>query len=318
MNYYAGIDLGGTNIKCGIVDGNGKLLAGKSVPTKKERGAEKIILDMAKLVKELNGKTGKKLEAVGVGCPGLIDGEGGMVVYSNNLEWKNVLLKEELQNELSLPVEITNDANAAALGEYFYGAGKKYKSMILLTLGTGVGSGIVLGGKLFEGNRGAGTELGHEVIRAGGEKCSCGRRGCLEAYASASALIRQTQKAMERNRSSMLWTLCGGEENSVTAKTAFEGMRSGDKTSMRVVKKYIGYLGEGITNIINAFHPEAIVLGGGICAEKEELVKRLKREVEGGIFGGAEFAPVEIAVASLGNDAGICGAAGLTLLRAEK
>ena len=124
------------------------------------------------------GETGKKLEAVGVGWPGLIDGESGMVVYSNNLKWKNVLLKEQLQNELSLPVEITNDANAAALGEYFYGAGKKYKSMILLTLGTGVGSGIVLGGKLFEGNRGAGTELGHEVIRAGGERCSCGRRAC--------------------------------------------------------------------------------------------------------------------------------------------
>lgn len=125
MNYYAGIDLGGTNIKCGIVDGNGKLLAGKSVPTKKERGAEKIILDMAKLVKELNGKTGKKLEAVGVGCPGLIDGEGGMVVYSNNLEWKNVLLKEELQNELSLPCGDYQRCECGGVGRIFLRGGKE-------------------------------------------------------------------------------------------------------------------------------------------------------------------------------------------------
>lgn len=174
LKYYAGIDLGGTDIKCGIVNENGKIIAIKKCPTRKGVEAKEIISDMANLVKDLQKETGLTLEGVGVGCPGLIDTENGNVVYSNNLVWKNVPLIKTLKEELNLPVYVTNDANAAALGEYYFGAGKKYKSLVMLTLGTGVGSGIVFNGKLFEGNLGAGVELGHEVIKIGGGNCPFG------------------------------------------------------------------------------------------------------------------------------------------------
>lgn len=311
LKYYAGIDLGGTGIKCGIVDENGKIVAIKKCPTKKGVEAKEILFDMANLVKDLQKETGLKLEGVGVGCPGLIDTEKGNVVYSNNLAWKNVSLIKTLKEELNLPVYVTNDANAAALGEYYFGAGKKYKSLVMLTLGTGVGSGIVFNGKLFEGNLGAGVELGHEVIKIGGEKCTCGRKGCLEAYASATALIRQAQKAMESDKDSLLWKLTDGNKENVNGKIVFDALREGDKTAEKVVKKYTEYLAAGVTNVINAFHPQAIVLGGGIRAAGDVFLTPLKSEVNRGIFGGTKFAPVEIVVARLGNDAGIYGAAAL-------
>lgn len=234
-----------------------------------------------------------------------------LVVYSNNLVWKNVPLIKTLKEELNLPVYVTNDANAAALGEYHFGAGKKYKSLVMLTLGTGVGSGIVFNGKLFEGNLGAGVELGHEVIKIGGEKCTCGRKGCLEAYASATALIRQAQKAMESDKDSLPWKLTDGNKENVNGKIVFDALREGDKTAEKVVKKYTEYLAAGVTNVINAFHPQAIVLGGGIRAAGDVFLTPLKSEVNRGIFGGTKFAPVEIVMARLGNDAGIYGAAAL-------
>ena len=311
LKYYAGIDLDGTGIKCGIVDENGKIVAIKKCPIRKGVEAKEILLDMANLVKDLQKETGLKLEGVGVGCPGLIDTEKGNVVYSNNLAWKNVPLIKTLKEELNLHVYVTNDANAAALGEYHFGAGKKYKSLVMLTLGTGVGSGIVFNGKLFEGNLGAGVELGNEVIRIGGEKCTCGRKGCLEAYASATALIKQAQKAMDGDKESLLWKLTDGNKENVNGKIVFDALREGDKTAEKVVKKYTEYLAAGVTNVINAFHPQAIVLGGGICAAGDVFLTPLKRKVNRGIFGGTKFAPVEIVVASLGNDAGIYGAAAL-------
>ena len=222
---------------------------------------------------------------------------------------------EKLQKASGFKVKITNDANAAALGEYHFGAGKKYKSLVMLTLGTGVGSGIVFNGKLFEGNLGAGVELGHEVIKIGGEKCTCGRKGCLEAYASATALIRQAQRAMDGDKESLLWKLTDGNKENVNGKIVFDALREGDKTAEKVVKKYTEYLAAGVTNVINAFHPQAIVLGGGICAAGDVFLTPLKRKVSRQIYGGTKFAPVEIVVASLGNDAGIYGAAALSVNR---
>ena len=309
MNYYAGIDLGGTNIKCGIVDEEGKIIIQESVPTHSERGFSYVAETMAGLVIKLARANKIDVKAVGVGSPGMIDGERGVVVYSNNLAWQKAPLAAELKNRLQIPVRITNDANAAAYGEYTCGAGKKYKSIVLLTLGTGVGSGIVIDGKLFEGNRGVGAELGHETIRFGGEKCSCGRRGCLEAYASATALIRQTKRAMEKDRQSKLWELCGSDINNVNGKTAFDGLRSGDVTAKKVVNAYIRYLAEGIANIVNAFRPEAILLGGGISREGEILIELLKRKVQNLAFGKFIYSPVELLVAAMGNLAGIVGAA---------
>ncbi len=309
MNYYAGIDLGGTNIKCGIVDEEGNIIVQESVPTHSEKGFSYVTETMSGLVIKLARETKIDVRAVGVGSPGMIDGERGVVVYSNNLGWKKVPLVAELKDRLRLPVRITNDANAAAYGEYTCGAGKKYQSIVLLTLGTGVGSGIVLDGKLFEGSRGAGAELGHETIRFGGEKCTCGRRGCLEAYASATALIRQAKRAMEKDSRSKLWKLCGGDINNVNGKTAFDGMRAGDATAKKVVNAYTRYLAEGIANIVNAFRPEAILLGGGIGREGDTLISPLKRKVNRLLFGDLRYAPVKILTASLGNHAGLVGAA---------
>lgn len=309
MNYYAGIDLGGTNIKCGIVDETGNIIIQESVPTYSEKGFSFVTETMADLVIKLARETKIDIKAVGVGSPGMIDGKKGIVVYSNNLTWQKAPLAAELKNRLRIPVRITNDANAAAYGEYTCGAGKQYNSIVLLTLGTGVGSGIVIDGKLFEGNRGAGAELGHETIRFGGEKCTCGRRGCLEAYASATALIRQTKRAMEKDGQSKLWELCAGDINNVNGKTAFDGLRSGDTTAKKVVNAYTRYLAEGIANIVNAFRPEAILLGGGISREGETLINPLKRRVKRLLFGDLRYAPVKILSATLGNDAGLVGAA---------
>lgn len=311
MEYYAGIDLGGTNIKCGIVDETGTVIKYESIPTNREKGFSNVVSTMAELVKNLSKAVSVRVKAVGVGAPGTIDGENGVVVYSNNLAWENVPLAAELGNELHLPVRITNDANAAAYGEYLCGAGKEYRSIVMLTLGTGVGSGIVIDGKLFEGNRGAGAELGHEVIRFGGEKCTCGRRGCFEAYASATALIRQTKRAMEHNVGSIMWKLCSADINNVNGRTAFDGMRSGDNAAKKVVDSYINYLSVGVTNVVNAIRPEAVILGGGVCAEGDALTVPLTKKVEKSVFGGVRYAPVKILTASLGNMAGIIGAANL-------
>ncbi len=311
LKCYAGIDLDQTDIKCGIVDENGKIIAIKKCPTRKGVEAKEIISDMANLVKDLQKETGLTLEGVGVGCPGLIDTAKGNVVYCCNLVWKNVPLIKTLKDELKLPVYVTNDANAAALGEYCFGAGKEYKSLVMLTLGTGIGGGIVFNGKLFEGNLGAGVELGHEVIKIGGEKCTCGRRGCFETYASATALIKQARKAMDGDKESLLWKLADGNKENINGKIVFDALREGDKTAGKVVKKYTEYLAAGVTNVINAFHPQAIVLGGGICAAGDVFLTPLKRKVNRQIYGGTKFAPVEIVVASLGNDAGIYGAAAL-------
>lgn len=311
MNYYAGIDLGGTFVKGGIVDEEGNILVKDKIPTGKERPYAEIAADMAQLVLDLAKKAGispADVKAAGVGSPGTIDSKNGIIVYSNNIRWEKVPLGAELKKHLGIPVFATNDANAAALGESFAGAAKSYPSSVFITLGTGVGGGIILDNVLFEGNRSAGAEIGHMVIRMGGEKCTCGRKGCFEAYASATALIRQTKNAMEKDKTSKLWEICPNLED-VNGKTAFDGMRAGDKTAEKVVKNYITYLAEGIANLANIFRPDAVVLGGGVCAEGDNLLVPLRRKVNRLLYGGTKYAPVLVTVAQLGNDAGLVGAA---------
>lgn len=314
---YAGIDLGGTFIKCGIVTEEGKILVKDKIPTGRERDYREIAADMAALVKKLEKKAGVRVEAVGIGSPGTIDSKNGVIVYSNNIAWKDVPLCREIAERLNRPAYITNDANAAALGEHFCGSGRKYSSLILVTLGTGVGGGIIIDGKLFEGNKSAGAEIGHSVIRMGGEKCTCGRRGCFEAYASATALIRQTKRAMERHPESKMWQIAGNLDG-VDGKTAFDGQRAGDPAADRVVKFYIRCLAEGICNLLNEFRPQAILLGGGVCGEGDNLLLPLKKEVDKRLFGGTDYAPFDLCTASLGNDAGLCGAARLAAVRSAE
>ena len=311
--YYLGIDLGGTFIKGGIVDEKGRILVSDKIPTESEKGAGRVALNIAKLCKSLlesANMTASDVVGIGVGVPGMIDGKKGEVVYSNNLGWEHFFISEEVEKLTGLPVKIANDANVAALGETKFGCGKDYQNTVLFTLGTGVGGGIIIDGKLFEGNRSAGAELGHSVIVAGGEKCTCGRKGCLEAYASATALIRDTKRAMEQNPNSKMWEI-GSIEN-VTGKTAFDYMDK-DETAARVVENYIEKLGVGITNIANEFRPEAVILGGGVCAEGDRLIQPLQAFVDQEIFAGEKGPQVKILTATLGNLAGLLGAAALWL-----
>ncbi len=311
LKYYAGIDLGGTFIKCGIVDSNGRLLINDKIPT--TGSYNDVAKSMAEFALRLAKEINVTLSGIGVGCPGMIDGKKGIVLYSNNLDWKNEPLAKDISKITGIPVAITNDANAAALGESAYGAGKNYRDMILVTLGTGVGSGIVIDGKLFEGNKGAGAELGHTVIKINGEKCTCGNKGCLEAYASTSALVRQTKKYMQVHKDTLLWKLCEGDIEKVNGKVLFNGVRANDVGAKKVFKKYLDYLACGLTNIANAFRPEVIVLGGGISAVGEILTVPLQNRLSRKIFGGQKNSPVKILTATLENDAGILGAAKLVM-----
>ena len=316
--YYAGIDLGGTFIKAGIVDGEGNLLAADKVPTASRGDYAAVVRDMAELVKNLCRRLDidyRALSGVGIGAPGSIDSERGVIVYSNNLKWHDVPIVEMLEKELGLPVSITNDANAAALGESYCGASKGCRSSVLVTLGTGVGSGIVLDGKLYEGKCSAGAEIGHTVIKAGGKKCTCGRRGCLEAYASASALVREAKRAMKRNPQSVLWEMCGGDIGKVDGKAVFDAVRKGDFTANAVLDRYAEYLAAGLVDIANLLRPDMILIGGGISAAGDLLLKPLKAVFDREVFGGNSYASVSLGLASLGNDAGIFGAARLAGLK---
>ena len=308
MSTFIGIDLGGTYIKYGLVGEGGEIIGKGKVPTPAGCGYAETMEVIASAVRGL-AKHGASVCGLGIGAPGVVDGEKGIVRLSGNLGWENKPFARDLSESLGIPVTLTNDANAAAFGEYACGAGSDYKSVVLITLGTGVGSGIVLNGKLYEGNEGAGAELGHEVIRFGGEKCACGRRGCFEAYASATALIKQTKRAMEKDRQSKLWQLCSGDIELLNGKTAFDGAAAGDKTAKRVVNNYLRYLSEGLANIANTFRPEAILIGGGISAQGENLTKPLQKRLDKLILGHGKYAPVKILAATLGNDAGLVGAA---------
>ena len=307
---YIGIDLGGTNIAAGLCTADGKMLAKRSIKTHRERPYREIAADMAQLARDVAADAGAdfdSVKAIGIGAPGSIDSQRGVIVYSNNIRWDDVPLGPILTELTGKPVAITNDANAAALGEARYGAGKKYLSSVLITLGTGVGGGIVLDGKLFEGNKSAGAELGHRVIIENGQQCTCGRKGCWEAYASATALVRSTQNAMEYHRQSSMWQKAGSLER-VDGRTAFACAREGDEVAKDVVNQYIQHLAEGIINIINILRPEAVIIGGGVSAEGEYLLAPLRDYVFLRMYGGSDYAPVEILRASLGNDAGIIGA----------
>ena len=312
------MDLGGTYIKCGIVDECGKVLIKDKAPTRQDFSAEGIADDMAELVRKLCGEMNIDVSAlggVGVGSPGIVDGENGSIVFAGNLMWKNVPLGRLLSARLNMPVHLTNDANAAALGESYCGGGKDYGSMIFVTLGTGVGGGIIIDGALFEGNRSAGAEVGHSIIKIGGKKCTCGRKGCFEAYASATALIAQAREAMKKDASSLLWKLCGGDDGKVDGKLVFDAVHGKDKTATKVLHKYVEYLAAGLDDLANIFRPEIILLGGGISEAGETLLAPLRKVFYRDLFGGNDHAPVLLGLATLGNDAGLCGAARLAMIK---
>lgn len=318
--YVFGVDIGGTGVKSGIVNKKGEILIKSSVPTDKGHDYRVIVKDIAAQLVALCSESGIKIDeisGIGIGCPGAIDSAKGIVNYSNNLEWSYAPLSDEFGKYFQMPVRIGNDANVAALGETVFGAGKAYHDTVMITLGTGVGGGVVIENRLFEGNGSAGTELGHTVIMTGGELCTCGRRGCLEAYASATALIRDTKVEMKKNRKSAMWDYVGGDIDKVDGRTSFECAKKGDYSAKRVVDNYIEYLGEGLCNFVNIFRPQAIILGGGVCAQGKNLTDPLEKYIETFSYGGDRSPHVDLIIASLGNDAGLIGAASLFFNDAE-
>ncbi len=311
--YYVGIDLGGTFIKGGIVDDLGNIVYSDKTPTESEKGADGVAKNIAALVDSLLQKTGLKKEdtqGIGMGVPGMIDSKAGVVIYSNNLRWKDFAIAEKVSELAGLKVKIANDANVAALGEAKFGAAKGCQNMVMFTLGTGVGGGIIAEGKLLEGNKSAGAEIGHMVIVANGEQCTCGRKGCMEAYSSATALIRDTKRAMEAHKDSKMWEI--GSLDAVTGKTAFD-YKDCDPYAKAVVDSYIENLAFGITNAANVFRPEFVLLGGGVCGQGDALIKPLQALLDRDLFAGDLGPHVEIKIAELGNSAGLLGAAALLM-----
>ena len=313
--YYIGVDVGGMSIKGGLVSKDGKIVAKYTVPTNVYDKDYSISEDIRKVIEGTmaeGGVTVKHIIGIGIGQPGAVDSVRGVIRYSNNIALENVPVVDELKRYFDLPIKINNDANCAALGEQVFGAGKGYNDVVFVTLGTGVGGGFIINGKLFEGRECAGAEPGHMVIVADGERCNCGRRGCWEAYASVSALIRQTKAAMEKAPSSLMHEEAA-KEGKVSGMTAFVAAKRGDKEAQKVVDTYIRYVGEGLVNLANIFRPDVILLGGAISKEKERLTVPLQKMMDEESFG-AKFNPrVEVKIASLQNDAGILGAAALLL-----
>lgn len=305
-----GIDLGGMSAKGALLVGD--QLKGKSrVETSASDTAEQTALAIASLVLQTAEKANKQLDdiqAIGIGAPGVVDSEHGIIVSWTNFGWKNVRLAALVEKFTGKKTFLLNDANAAALGEAEYGAGKRFSDSVLLTLGTGIGSGIILGGKLFEGFRSAGAEIGHVVIHRDGELCSCGRKGCFERYASASALIRFTRESMRDEPNSALWKYAPTAER-VDGRTVFLALKEGDPVAQRVLDRYVAELGEGVVNVANALRPQAVILGGGISAEGDTLLLPLRNYVYPRLYVSTEYAPFEICCAALGNDAGLYGAA---------
>lgn len=310
MKFYMGLDIGGTFIKGVIIDETGKTVIEGDIPTVCGEGIADSIETLAdRLVLGAN-KVFSSLSGIGVCCPGQIEAESGTLIFAGNLNLKNYPLGEILKQKLGVPVKVCNDANAAALGEAKFGAGKNYSDSVLVTLGTGVGGGIVIGGKLFEGNKSAGAEIGHMVIERGGKKCNCGRRGCFEVYCSARALTEKTKQEMEEDTSSAMWK--NYTYDTADARTAFEYMDT-DRTAKKVADWYIERLACGLTNLANIFRPQVIMVGGGVSAQGSRLTVPLQEILNEELFGGISYAPVEVKCASLGNKAGALGAAALNM-----
>lgn len=316
MIFRIGIDLGGTNIAAGLVDESFKIVAKDSTPTLVGRPNEEIVNDIAALCKKLCATAGvseSDLASIGIAAPGVIDNEAGEVVYANNLRMRHFPIIPLLKKQISVSeMYIENDANAAAWGEAVAGAAKGSRSSVMITLGTGVGGGIVADGKIYKGFNSAAGELGHTVLRVDGRPCSCGRLGCWEAYSSATGLIRSTNEKVEQckkeNRPTKMVDLIA-EKGRTTGRTAFDAMRLGDEAAKEVVDEYIKYLASGIANMINIFQPEVFSIGGGISNEGQALLDLLLPLVHGQTYGTGLIANPDIRIAQLKNDAGIIGAA---------
>lgn len=311
--YTIGVDLGGTNIAAGLVDASHKIVDEQSCKTLLPRPEHEVEEAIAELCRQLCEKNQLDLERqirwVGIGTPGSVNAHTGIVEFNANFGYRNWHLVEAMEKLLPCPIYIENDANAAAYGEYIGGGARGASYAVVITLGTGIGSGIIIDGKIFSGFNSAGAEIGHTVIIKDGRRCMCGRCGCWERYASARALADDTREAMIARKDNMMWKLVDGDASRVNAKTAFDGMRAGDTLATDIVNRYIEYVACGITNVINIFQPEIICIGGGVSREGETLLAPVRAYVDKEDYARDGMKRTSIVAAELRNDAGIMGAA---------
>lgn len=320
MKYYIGIDLGGTFVKAGVVDENFQIVTKATVDSSDVVGEPERIAD--RMVEAANQAlaaaklTMNDIENIGIGAPGSVDPESGVIIYANNLNFLNTPIRQYLEARTGKQIFVENDANVAAYGEVLAGAAKGVDDAIVITLGTGVGGGIIIDGRIYSGFNNFGGELGHTVIVYNGRHCTCGRNGCLEAYCSATALIRRTREVMEENPSSKLWEVAGSLD-AVNGKTAFDAMRLGDEAGKMIVNEYIEYLGCGLSNFVNTFQPEVLLIGGGISKEGENLLAPLREILAKETYGISGVKSTTLKTCALGNDAGTIGAAFLWQIYGE-
>ncbi|MEG1834850.1 MAG: ROK family protein [Oscillospiraceae bacterium] len=310
--YRIGVDLGGTNIVSGVVDDYNRIVGRGVMKTNCPRPSWEIINDIAasiNLAVEDADITLDDILSIGIGTPGSVNKGYGIIEYANNLGFDNVPARDILNVQFDKPIYLENDANCAALGEAIAGAGDGVENFVAVTLGTGVGSGIVVNGKILNGCNDAAGEMGHTVICFEGEQCTCGRKGCWEAYSSATALIRETKEKMQKHPDSAMWKLVNGDIDLVNGRTSFDAMRDGDEAAKEVVDEYVNYLACGLTNLINIFQPQVLCIGGGIGCEREGLLEPLRKIINNEHYSVHSVEQTRICSARLGNDAGIIGAA---------
>lgn len=311
MKYSLGIDIGGTNISAGVVNSSFEIISRSKIKTNAGRPYEQVLEDIVRAGREAVEAVGlsvSDMDWVGLGCPGTCNGDTGYVEYANNMHWENVPLRLDVEKAFGVATYLDNDANAAAFGEYVAGAAKGAKNAVVITIGTGLGAGIIIDGRIYAGSNFAGAEIGHTVISVDGPQCTCGRKGCFEAFSSATALIRITKEFMSRNPQSALHSVAE-QDGKISARTAFKGAKQGDKTAKEAVDYYIKHLACGVANVINVFQPDILCIGGGVCNEGDNLIEPLKKLVEAYIYSKNSKKNTKIEVCRLGNDAGIIGAA---------
>ena len=308
--YYIGIDLGGTNIAVGLVNEEGRIIAKTETPTLASRPYQELVKDMAacarKVMEEAN-ITEDELRSIGVGIPGVAD-KDGMVIFCTNLGWRNVPLRAELQQYINKPVYMDNDATVAGWAEYQAGVSRNTRSSVFMTLGTGLGGGIVMDGKIWAGAHGAGSELGHLVIEVDGVPCTCGKRGCAERYCSATAIIRMAREACADAPNCLIMRKVEGDMDKINAKVVFDAAKEGDSVALQVFNRFVKYLTISINNVISFIDPDMLILGGGVSRAGDFLLDAVKAALPEYLFYPTLKQP-ELRIASLGNDAGIIGAA---------
>lgn len=312
MKYYLGLDVGGTNLAAGVIDENYRVLAKASIPAGAGRDVEAITADMAKVSKMAVEKAGMKpsdFSSWGIGMPSYVNPKTELLVHANCFGWRNVPIYSYLEKLMPLPIFIENDANCAALGEALAGSAKGYSNVIMLTLGTGLGGGIILDKKIYAGADQMGAELGHTKLVYGGRQCTCGQFGCAECYCSASALVHQAKEALMQNKDSVIMELCGHDLTRIEGRTVFSALEQGDAVARKVLYQYVDYLSCALSTFVAIFRPEVIILGGGVANAGEALCEPLKERLKVNTFAGNEIGVPDIMVAAGGNDAGIIGAA---------